>query len=876
MMLDILFGWRKASRCKELIRCVRCRLKLLRNKRDAIIKHLRSDIAQLLDTGQQQSALFRVEQLFKDQSILVAYDLLDHFCEFIIINLPYIRRHRCADLPELQTLRKLFGERYGNDFAVGAVELFPGNLVNRQITEKLCTRSISDDVKLGIIEEIAIEYNIQLWHPEMGHGCDLPHQKVHVNEGSVYNNPDCVQGKEVLEKDIQVVYSDIRRTDMQASNHKEIFHSFQKKHGRKIGLLQGEARSHDSSSNCKEGEAHFQYHSSFENNSSSVYAAIVKNHAPNVALTIHKKAQDMEKLKKSGPGSVGESDQGTHSPSSPSTASLQHKVERTAGTVMESSTQLLESIIVYLDDLDDFHRKRQEGNECKDGKCLERDTHPKPHESKCASTRKPFQSRIELENFVSYGEGKDANSYGNCSQKSLRANREILSDVVDYDQSKKHTKLSGLHDKSSTMGHSSKKRKSVGRRPKNRSLSGQSQRYNNCVYSDHELDDFLGTNKSLFPDIPNQQHDSSMPVALSINDKECALYYDEECGCSDISSLGFQWDKTKPSGVLLSHGYHCHSVSNSDNRMFMSGEITHADGRMVNKKKHQWQISSEGSRTYSFRGHHGKKPQSFQRSYSYAQEIKAEKVENNHTSRRCKYNRRLDGNNRDMVTDCSLEHPCYFLASDEKDDWGSPSKGSGVALQAGKHPCDFQQEKEENNHGAAISCDEASSSLAINKGNSKQELIGVAVDRIQGADLDFDMELHTDIQVSTDCQGCSNTACSVIIASESHRSKMQIKEAQGPSDHHGRRASSCSSYSREIPVPIARPAYLKAMTMPPERPKITATHQTLRSASFQSQQYNRLSGHVHPKLPDYDDLAAKFTALKKVHLQTSILQVGNA
>lgn len=40
---------------------------------------------------------------------------------------------RCGDLPELRVIRKLFGERYGQRFAVTAVELFPGNLVNREV-----------------------------------------------------------------------------------------------------------------------------------------------------------------------------------------------------------------------------------------------------------------------------------------------------------------------------------------------------------------------------------------------------------------------------------------------------------------------------------------------------------------------------------------------------------------------------------------------------------------------------------------------------------------------------------------------------------------------------------------------------------------------
>lgn len=45
---------------------------------------------------------------------------------------------RCGDLPELQLIRKLFGERYGHSFETSAVELNPGNLVNLQV------QSISD------------------------------------------------------------------------------------------------------------------------------------------------------------------------------------------------------------------------------------------------------------------------------------------------------------------------------------------------------------------------------------------------------------------------------------------------------------------------------------------------------------------------------------------------------------------------------------------------------------------------------------------------------------------------------------------------------------------------------------------------------------
>ena len=38
--------------------------------------------------------LFQVEQLIKDESIVALYELLDHLCESILINLSYIRKHK--------------------------------------------------------------------------------------------------------------------------------------------------------------------------------------------------------------------------------------------------------------------------------------------------------------------------------------------------------------------------------------------------------------------------------------------------------------------------------------------------------------------------------------------------------------------------------------------------------------------------------------------------------------------------------------------------------------------------------------------------------------------------------------------------------------
>ncbi|KEH39106.1 regulator of Vps4 activity in the MVB pathway protein [Medicago truncatula] len=118
--------------------------------------------------------VMKVEQLVKDESLAAAYELLDQFCEFILTQLSYIRRHkdcpndikeaisslifasaRCGDIPELFVIRILFGKRYGEQFATTAVELFPGNLVNKQLRENLSRKYVLEDMKYRVVDEIA-------------------------------------------------------------------------------------------------------------------------------------------------------------------------------------------------------------------------------------------------------------------------------------------------------------------------------------------------------------------------------------------------------------------------------------------------------------------------------------------------------------------------------------------------------------------------------------------------------------------------------------------------------------------------------------------------------------------------------------------------
>ncbi|KAJ7520721.1 hypothetical protein O6H91_19G019700 [Diphasiastrum complanatum] len=182
--MDALFskGF-KASKCKTLIKLAMARIKLLRNKRNMQVKQMRREIANLLQNGQEPSARIRVEHIVREQNIMAAYEILELFCELIVVRLPIIESQRqcpldlkesiasvifaaprCADLPELLEVRGLFGVKYGKEFMAAAAELRPACGVNRKIIEKLSVRAPSGETKLKLLKEIAAEHNVE-WDP---------------------------------------------------------------------------------------------------------------------------------------------------------------------------------------------------------------------------------------------------------------------------------------------------------------------------------------------------------------------------------------------------------------------------------------------------------------------------------------------------------------------------------------------------------------------------------------------------------------------------------------------------------------------------------------------------------------------------------------
>ncbi|KAL0790931.1 hypothetical protein Bca101_007177 [Brassica carinata] len=168
-----------SSKCKTAAKMAVARIKLLRNKRQVVVKQMRRDIALLLQSGQDATARIRVEHVIREQNILAANEIIELFCELIVSRLAIITKHkecpvdlkegiaslifaapRCSEIPELGDLKDIFEKKYGRDFVSAATELRPTCGVNRMLVVKLSVTRPEGEFKLKVMKEIAKEFQV--------------------------------------------------------------------------------------------------------------------------------------------------------------------------------------------------------------------------------------------------------------------------------------------------------------------------------------------------------------------------------------------------------------------------------------------------------------------------------------------------------------------------------------------------------------------------------------------------------------------------------------------------------------------------------------------------------------------------------------------
>ncbi|KAF8036392.1 hypothetical protein BT93_C2182 [Corymbia citriodora subsp. variegata] len=211
----------KPAKCKTALKLAASRLKLLRNKKEVLVKQMRRDLAQLLESGQDQTARIRVEHVVREEKMMTAYELVELFCELIAARLNIIESQkncpidlkeavasvvfaspRCSDIPELMDIRKHFTAKYGKDFISAAVELRPDCGVNRSLVEKLSAKAPDGPTKVKILTSIAEEHNIK-WDPNS------------FGDNNAHNHEDLLNGPSTFEKasELQTQFSNFQMPD---------------------------------------------------------------------------------------------------------------------------------------------------------------------------------------------------------------------------------------------------------------------------------------------------------------------------------------------------------------------------------------------------------------------------------------------------------------------------------------------------------------------------------------------------------------------------------------------------------------------------------------------------------------------------------------
>ncbi|KAJ6850424.1 uncharacterized protein M6B38_265115 [Iris pallida] len=170
MFGNLLGGGKFSTKCKHAFKCIKSRTVLIKRKKQAMLKYLKKDVADLLSNGHDTNAFGRIDSLIVEINHAFCYDMIERYCECILLELPSLQKQReCPeeameamstlifaaarfpDLPELCDLRSVFTERYGSQMESSK---------NREFVERVQKKSFSTEKKLQLMQYIAEEFSV--------------------------------------------------------------------------------------------------------------------------------------------------------------------------------------------------------------------------------------------------------------------------------------------------------------------------------------------------------------------------------------------------------------------------------------------------------------------------------------------------------------------------------------------------------------------------------------------------------------------------------------------------------------------------------------------------------------------------------------------
>lgn len=170
-MFDRLTRSKFYTKCKTSVKITKTRLEAVKKKKNSVIKHLKNDMADLIRTGHAYKAFCRAEGLLAEQNMIIYYNFIEQLCDCISSNLSLMNKQkecpeeckeavqsliyaaaRFSEFPELRDLRSEFINRYGPPLEA---------LVNKEFVDMLKPKSITEEMKLQLMHDIAQEFSIE-------------------------------------------------------------------------------------------------------------------------------------------------------------------------------------------------------------------------------------------------------------------------------------------------------------------------------------------------------------------------------------------------------------------------------------------------------------------------------------------------------------------------------------------------------------------------------------------------------------------------------------------------------------------------------------------------------------------------------------------
>merc|ERR1719389_836288 len=142
---------------------------------------LRREIAELLAAGKEDSARIRVESVHREENLLVAFELLELFCELLSVRIAMIAQERSVpddmreavasaiyaaqrlpELPELVTVRGCLAQKYSKEFAMqcNSPVTCEEKGVSTKFVQALSVAAPSGAQKFDLLVGIAAEFGV--------------------------------------------------------------------------------------------------------------------------------------------------------------------------------------------------------------------------------------------------------------------------------------------------------------------------------------------------------------------------------------------------------------------------------------------------------------------------------------------------------------------------------------------------------------------------------------------------------------------------------------------------------------------------------------------------------------------------------------------